>query len=107
MATDTRRPDRRARIVLPAPTAAAWDWQLTARCRQMEQELFFPSSAEPSGSVRTQVLHAKQICRGCPVLTHCRSPAIEADEAHGIWGGMTALERAGHRRRSSLRHPDV
>ena len=106
MAADTRRPDRSARVVLPGPTAAAWDWQLTARCRQMDQELFFPSTEDRLGSVRTQVLHAKKICRACPVLTHCRSYAIEAGETHGIWGGMTALERARHRRRTSLRPAD-
>ncbi|MFJ2668384.1 WhiB family transcriptional regulator [Nocardia fluminea] len=107
MATETRRPDRSARVVLPEPTAAAWDWQLTARCRQMEQELFFPSSGEHAGSVRTQVLHAKRICSACPVLAPCRTYAIEAGETHGIWGGMTALERARHRRRSSSRPADA
>ncbi|MFC9875885.1 WhiB family transcriptional regulator [Nocardia salmonicida] len=107
MAADSRRPDRSARVVLPGSTAAAWDWQLTARCRQMDQELFFPSTEERLGSVRTQVLLAKKICRACPVLTPCRAYALEAGETHGIWGGMTALERGRHRRRTSLRHTDT
>ncbi|MFV9429029.1 WhiB family transcriptional regulator [Rhodococcus aetherivorans] len=37
---------------------------------------------------------AKDVCRRCPVLAACRDHALCTRELHGIWGGMTARERA-------------
>jgi WhiB family redox-sensing transcriptional regulator len=41
---------------------------------------------------------AADLCGGCPVLEQCRWYAIEAGEAHGVWGGLSDVDRA-------LRHP--
>jgi WhiB family redox-sensing transcriptional regulator len=40
-----------------------------------------------------RVAAAKAICTGCPVLAQCRAYALDANEPHGIWGGLTEGER--------------
>ena len=35
----------------------------------------------------------KAICRACPVQVACLTYALDAGEAHGIWGGLSADER--------------
>lgn len=37
---------------------------------------------------------AKQICSTCPVIQECRDQAVNIGEPYGIWGGLTAAERA-------------
>ncbi|WP_083885354.1 WhiB family transcriptional regulator [Nocardia thailandica] len=85
--------------ILPPPMADSWDWQLRARCRDMDSDTFFPGHDDRLDSIHIQVLDAKQICLGCPVLDACRDYALDAEEPHGIWGGMTAQERAALRGR--------
>lgn len=70
-----------------------------ARCRDMDSDTFFPGHDDRLDSIHIQVLDAKQICLGCPVLDACRDYALGAEEPHGIWGGMTAQERAALRGR--------
>lgn len=36
----------------------------------------------------------KAICRACPVIAECRRHALDIDERHGVWGGLTTAERA-------------
>lgn len=36
---------------------------------------------------------AKEICASCPVQVDCRSYALTIGEQHGIWGGLTEVER--------------
>lgn len=51
---------------------------------------------------------AKRICRDCPLRTGCLR--IGLTDPHGIWGGMTAVERRalhatlGLRRRRAVSH---
>jgi WhiB family transcriptional regulator, redox-sensing transcriptional regulator len=78
---------------LPPATEAAWDWQLQGSCRGQAPELFFPDEHITSNRRRQESI-AKQICRDCPVLQQCRDHALRTPEPHGIWGGMTARERA-------------
>ena len=37
---------------------------------------------------------AQACCRGCPVRAECLAYAVAADERAGLWGGLTAAERA-------------
>lgn len=50
---------------------------------------------------------AADLCAGCPVLDQCRWYAIEAGEVHGVWGGLSDVDRAllhpGHSSRARLR----
>jgi WhiB family transcriptional regulator, redox-sensing transcriptional regulator len=73
-------------------------WQVFGACNNEDPELFFPVSELDYGPVLLQVEDAKNVCYRCPVIDSCRSWALNAQEQHGIWGGMTAKERAGLKR---------
>jgi len=78
---------------LPPAIADAWDWQLRGSCLGQPLEVFFPD--DDSRSIRRRREEAaKRICRQCPVLAECRDHAFRTPEHHGIWGAMTAGERA-------------
>jgi len=78
---------------LPGPWVEAWQWQRYGACRKVDPELFFPADGErgPAYSHREQV--AKAICAGCMVRVECRAYALQAQEPHGIWGGLSTGER--------------
>lgn len=63
-------------------------------CRQTDPDLFFPSPGEA-----VKVRQAKAVCAQCPLLADCRDYIMETERGwylslrHGIWGGMTPLER--------------
>jgi WhiB family redox-sensing transcriptional regulator len=78
---------------LPPATESAWVWQLQGSCRGQAPEIFFPDDHATRDRRRQENL-AKQICRQCPVLEQCRDHALRTPEPHGIWGAMTAQERA-------------
>ncbi|NUR93587.1 MAG: WhiB family transcriptional regulator [Nonomuraea sp.] len=63
-------------------------WLRRGACRSSDPELFFPLAPTPA-----QEAQAKRICAGCQVLQECRSYALRAGEAEGIWGGLTPQER--------------
>lgn len=47
----------------------------------------------------THIFEAKRICGMCPVRTECLMDALERDDDHGVYGGLTASERATLRTR--------
>ena len=62
---------------------------MSAVCRQVDPELFFPSSSnEATDGLITTIRQAKSICQKCPVQLQCLDAALENDERHGIWGGI-------------------
>jgi WhiB family redox-sensing transcriptional regulator len=82
-----------------APVArlvARENWRSAAACRPTDPELFFPLSE--FGSAREQIAEAKAICAGCPVRRQCLRFALRTRQTHGIWGGLTELERRQGRR---------
>lgn len=90
-------------VHLPEPTADQWSWQLLARCRGMPSSVFFPSEGLRGYSLASQESEAKQICARCPVRVRCESYAFESRESFGIWGGLTAADRAARRGRPPFR----
>jgi WhiB family transcriptional regulator, redox-sensing transcriptional regulator len=78
---------------LPPPVVEAYQWQDQARCRHLSVALFFETEASRGGHREEQEQRAKQVCRGCPVVVACLEHALAAED-HGVWGGMTARERA-------------
>lgn len=66
------------------------EWQDDALCAQTDPEAFYP---EKGGSTR----EAKRVCLACPVRDECLQDALERNDQHGIWGGLS------HRERSKLR----
>lgn len=62
-------------------------------CAQTDPELFFP---EKGGST----IHAKALCRKCPVQTECLIFALVNQEQYGVFGGLSSKERLRLRRQS-------
>lgn len=79
---------------LPAPILANWDWQMRAACRGLSTDLFFKSDAEPRSRKHSREAEAKAVCAVCPVVAQCLNWAFSVGEHHGVWGGMSADERA-------------
>ncbi|WP_097211677.1 MULTISPECIES: WhiB family transcriptional regulator [unclassified Rhodococcus (in: high G+C Gram-positive bacteria)] len=82
---------------LPAPVSEEWDWQLRARCRNMDTNLFFPRDDEGRGARARRERVAKAVCARCPVLQTCRLHAFRAREPFGVWGGTTEGDRTRSR----------
>ncbi len=58
-------------------------WRPSAPCAQINDgDLWFPEEKQHAGP-------AKQICARCPYKAPCVLGAIERNERHGIWGGLT------------------
>lgn len=68
-------------------------WQDQAVCRPTEHnpvdpEIFFPEPDETN-----KITAAKSLCDQCPVKDTCLDAALEANDTHGIRGGLTEEER--------------
>lgn len=70
------------------------NWREAGACADMADVEFFPTP-EDLRAVR----RAQAICGTCPVVDECLSYALETNQSEGIWGGLTAAERAKLRRR--------
>jgi WhiB family transcriptional regulator, redox-sensing transcriptional regulator len=72
-------------------------WRDKAVCNNADVNLFFPP--RDKALYRTVADQAKEFCFGkdgespCPVRAQCLWYAIDSDEVHGIWGGMSHRER--------------
>ena len=58
-------------------------------CSQSDPELFFPETSREKVNTRK----AKAICFMCVEREACRSYALKANEADGIWGGLDEEDR--------------
>jgi WhiB family redox-sensing transcriptional regulator len=77
-------------------------WRAQAACQPGDHELFFPPEEERGEYFRLRVSLAKRICASCPVRRQCADYALAADERYGVWGGLTAEERARQLRRRAV-----
>jgi WhiB family redox-sensing transcriptional regulator len=68
-------------------------WMAHARCREADPALFYPRFADQS-------FYAKRVCDSCPVAAECLDFALDTAEYddHGVWGGLTRIERRKLRR---------
>lgn len=72
-------------------------WRHQAACADADTELFYPPRDKDQYKLIAD--QAKMFCNGpngnspCPVRAKCLWDAIERDELHGIWGGMSHRER--------------
>lgn len=83
------------------PVAEDWNWQARGICRRLPPELFFPEDSGRTG-LRAREEQAKQVCRACPVVARCRDHALSVRETHGVWGAMSARDRAKVLTRNNL-----
>lgn len=64
-----------------------------ALCTGMSSDVFYPPEGVTGKARVSHVRRAKEICLHCPVLDECRSYALAAQEAFGIWAATTPQER--------------
>jgi WhiB family redox-sensing transcriptional regulator len=69
-------------------------WYLKALCRGPQAAVFFPPT-QPEGKEERldREAAAKSMCALCPVQRPCLDYAIRIREPHGIWGGLSEVER--------------
>jgi WhiB family redox-sensing transcriptional regulator len=79
---------------LPLPIIESYEWQAHGACADLDSSAFFSPDAERGRKRTEREERAKQICRHCPVLERCLQHAMDAGEPYGVWGGLTAGERA-------------
>lgn len=68
------------------------EWYERALCREVDGEIFYP---EKGGTVEP----AKAVCRNCEVRRECLSDALDRNDQHGVWGGLSEKERRQLKRR--------
>ena len=72
-------------------------WRYDAKCKGVDTEIFYPP--RDKALYKPIADKAKDLCFGrdgddeCPVRRDCLAYAIETDEAHGIFGGLSHRER--------------
>ncbi|MGC5615152.1 WhiB family transcriptional regulator [Georgenia sp. Z1491] len=79
---------------LPRPLLEEWSWQFEGACRAYDPDDFFHPEGERGGVRQRRDAAAKAVCRTCPVLEACREHALTVREPYGVWGGMSADDRA-------------
>ena len=78
----------------PAPIIESYEWQERGACANVSVERFFSPDLERGAPRRARETAAKAICAPCPVKEQCLAHALSVREPYGIWGGVTAEERA-------------
>jgi WhiB family redox-sensing transcriptional regulator len=79
-------------------------WRESAACAGMHGNLFFPTGTPGKPFAEDVRLHrqtaaVKAVCAGCPVAAPCLLEALERCDGWGVFGGLTAEERATPLRR--------
>ena len=64
------------------------EWMAEGACVGHDPEVFFP----PPG-LNQFANEAKRICARCAVRETCLQYALDKNEQHGIWGGLSARQR--------------
>lgn len=62
-------------------------WMKDANCAGSGVDFY------PDFGPKTDTSVLRLICRSCQVSTECLTYAISTREPHGMWGGMTPMER--------------
>lgn len=82
----------------------SWGWRYEAKCAGEDTELWYPP--RDRRLYKPIADKAKAICFGrdgrppCPSRVPCLLDAIERDELHGIWGGLSHRERNALKRKA-------
>lgn len=87
----TRYPPSRPKTLVPALSARP-DWMARGLCHQQGNlDICYPEGAGRVGARGTQ--QAKELCASCPVVADCLAWALDRQERHGVWGGLSERER--------------
>lgn len=74
-------------------------WRHRAACNGKDTNWWFPPQSGISTVMTPAARRAVAICQSCPVAAACLEQAMNKPEHYGIWGGLTAEQRRGMRRR--------
>lgn len=67
------------------------NWRQYASCLDHDSELFFPiGDTDPA---LAQLAAAQAVCANCPVRRSCLDWAIMHSIDHGVWGGISEVQR--------------
>ncbi|MGW4336382.1 WhiB family transcriptional regulator [Rhodococcus koreensis] len=80
-------------LQVPRPRTDQWDWQLQARCRYLDPDVFFARDNETKPARIRRERAAREICDECPVQVMCRDYALSVGEPYGVWGGTSEADR--------------
>lgn len=58
-----------------------------ALCAETDPDLFHPPKGDSNNGA------ARRVCGACEVRDECLAYALDRDEQHGIWGGLSPSER--------------
>lgn len=83
-----------SRVVIDTPMSTSW--MESANCSGSKIDFY------PELTHRTDITVQRLVCRSCQVQTDCLTYAIRMREAHGIWGGMTPMERWDFAKRNNM-----
>lgn len=74
-------------------------WVEKASCSSpsVDPEIFYPP---PDAGLQAND-PAKAVCKYCEVKAECLAYALDYDEQHGVWGGLSVQERAAIRHRDT------
>lgn len=74
-------------------------WRYDAKCMDIDTDLFYPP--RDKALYKGIADQAKAICWGtgdedppCPVRKECLLYAVQMEDTHGIWGGLSHRERS-------------
>ena len=73
-------------------------------CAEIGMDAFFPEIADTNR--RQVVMVAKRVCGSCIHQTECAEWGIR-NELHGIWGGLTVIERRKIRMQRKIKTPEA
>ncbi len=63
-----------------------------ALCAETDPDAFFPEKGNSTSA-------AKRVCMGCENRPRCAQWALETNETHGVWGGLSEADRRRMRKR--------
>lgn len=69
-------------------------WMDVAACRTSTVDLWYDPETERAEARQERIDAARAICDTCPVRAECLETAIVNLEPHGIWGGLTTVQRS-------------
>ena len=71
------------------------EWRQHAACKGKGPDLFFPHEELENGEIRylNPTPEARALCAACPVAEECAQYAVDTNQTHGLWGGLTVRQR--------------
>ena len=65
-------------------------WMVHNICGEVGGDLWFPDDGRAHSSNYTK---ARAICMRCPVVEECAAYALRHGIIHGMWGGLSPMQR--------------